>query len=98
MHLWLKICKSCGNSDVLVICHYCPDVKKFIFKRLHDEGWYRGTDTDSPLIIEKQGCALKLVSGPDYQPSFQRGLHTAQILKTVLGVNKVSSKNMADYR
>ena len=57
--------------------------------RLHDEGWYRGTTTYAPLIIEKQGCALKLVSGPDYQPSFQKGLYSAQILQKVLGVNKV---------
>ena len=57
--------------------------------RLHDEGWYRGTTTYAPLIIEKQGCALKLVSGPNYQPSFQKGLYSAQILQKVLGVNKV---------
>ena len=57
--------------------------------RLHDEGWYRGTNAYSPLIIEKQGCGLKLVSGPDYQPSFQKGLYNANILKKVLGVNKV---------
>jgi hypothetical protein len=58
--------------------------------RLHDEGWYRGTTTYAPLIIEKQGYALKLVSGPDYQPSFQKGLYSAQILQKVLGVNKVN--------
>ena len=64
--------------------------------RLHDEGWYRGTTTYAPLIIEKQGCALKLVSGPNYQPSFQKGLYSAQILQKVLGVNKVKHTNFDD--
>ena len=56
--------------------------------RLHDEGWYRGTNPSSPLIVEQQGDHLKLVSGPDYQPSFQRGLYTVKIVQVVHTINK----------
>ena len=57
--------------------------------KLHDEGWYRGTNPNSPLIVERQGDILKLVSGPDYQPSFQKGLYAAQVVQLEYGVNKV---------
>lgn len=57
--------------------------------RLHDEGWYRGANPGLPVIVELQGQVLKLVSGPDYQPSFQKGLHFANIVGLVHGVNKV---------
>jgi hypothetical protein len=58
--------------------------------KLHDEGWYRGTNSQAPIIVEKQGQLLKLVSGPDYQPSFQRGLYSCNIIQIVHGVNRVS--------
>ena len=58
--------------------------------KIHDEGWYRGIHSKFPLIVEKQDDVLKLVSGPDYCPSFQKGLYKANIIKIVYGINKVS--------
>ncbi len=53
------------------------------------------------LIVEGGGgggggglLLLKLLSAPGYQPSFRRGLHTAQVKRVVFGVNKVSSNEM----
>ena len=88
-----RILMACAVLHNFIIENDCVSNDEDFFDnhilRLHDEGWYRGTTTYAPLIIEKQGCALKLVSGPDYQPSFQKGLYSAQILQKVLGVNKV---------
>ena len=50
-----------------------------------EEEWYRGINT----IVEKQGDVLKLVSGPDYQPSFQKGLYFANVVQLKYGVTKV---------
>ena len=57
---------------------------------INEEGWYRGINT----IVEKQGDQLKLVSGPDYQPSFQKGLYAAQVVQLEYGVNKVKSSTL----
>ena len=57
---------------------------------INEEGWYRGINT----IVEKQGDQLKLVSGPDYQPSFQKGLYAARVVQLEYGVNKVKSSTL----
>ena len=57
---------------------------------INEEGWYRGINT----IVEKQGDQLKLVSGPDYQPSFQKGLYAAQVVQLEYGVNKVKPSTL----
>ena len=88
-----------AEQECLVIC--LPDTRSlkkdvllddFFFDhhilKLHDEGWYRGTNPNSPLIVERQGDILKLVSGPDYQPSFQRGLYKVKINQVVHTINK----------
>jgi hypothetical protein len=39
--------------------------------------------------VEQQDKKLKLFSAPNYHPSFQKGLHFANIVGVVHGVNKV---------
>ena len=60
---------------------------------INEEGWYRGNKT----IVEKQGDVLKLVSGPEYQPSFQKGLYCANVVQLEYGVNKVCNINHFIY-
>jgi hypothetical protein len=39
--------------------------------------------------VEKHGGTLKLFSAPNYHPSFQKGLHFANIVEIIHGVNKL---------
>lgn len=57
--------------------------------RRHGEGWFRSANEKLPLIVEKEGQELKLVSGPGYHPSFKKGLYRARIIKSAFGVNEV---------
>jgi hypothetical protein len=49
----------------------------------------RSSNPRLSLIVERQDTKLKLFSAPNYHPSFQKGLHFANIVAVVHGVNKV---------
>ena len=52
--------------------------------------YYRSSNPKVSLIVEQHGRTLKLFSAPNYHPSFQKGLHFANIVEILHGVNKVS--------
>ena len=81
-HHQIKTKKKIGVANfVNNFVKFVKTVRNYFY--LHHR--YRGNKT----IVEKQGDILKLVSGPEYQPSFQKGLYCANIVQLEYGVNKV---------
>ena len=92
---------SAAEDECLIIC--LPDFNSIrndldsldsdffdlhILREKPDEGWFGCFNPKLPLIIEIQNeNQIKLVSGPDYQPSFSRGLYASLITDIVFGVN-----------
>lgn len=57
-------------------------------KEQSDEGWFQSINSNLNLIVERDSNHLKLLSGPNYAPSFQKGLRRIRILSASFGVNK----------
>ena len=62
-----------------------------ILREQVDEGWYKSSNPKLPLIVElvEDKNKLKLLSAPNYHPSFQKGLYYVTISDVILGTNKV---------
>jgi hypothetical protein len=61
-----------------------------ILREQVDEGWYQCCNPNLPLIVELEGKnRLKLLSAPNYHPSFQKGLYYTTISDVILGANQV---------
>ena len=63
-----------------------------ILREQVDEGWFQSSNPKLPLIVElaEDKNKLKLLSAPNYHPSFQKGLYYATISDVILGTNQVS--------
>ena len=61
-----------------------------ILREQTDEGWYHSCNPHLPLIAELEGkTRLKLLSAPNYHPSFQKGLYYSTVSDVVFGINQV---------
>ena len=62
---------------------------------LKDNGdWFESNSVKSLIVQREDKDCLKLLSGPQYQPSFTKGLYTVRINKVLFGVNKVGGKGL----
>ena len=92
-----------AQDECLTIC--LPDIRSIqddvnldseffdlhILREQVDEGWYKSSNPKLPLIVElvEDKNKLKLLSAPNYHPSFQNGLYYVTISDVILGTNKV---------
>ena len=63
-----------------------------ILREQVDEGWFQSSNPKLPLIVElvEEKNKLKLLSAPNYHPSFQKGLYYVTISDVILGANQVT--------